>query len=312
MDFLLALLTNSDAILHSTLVAATPLLLAALGETVVERAGVINIGIEGVLLVGAFAGMIGCYFTGSPLVGVFLGACSGLLLTLLFASLTIGCNADQIVVGISMNLLAVGLTGVLYRGIFGVTGQALTVPTFPPLPLPFLSAIPFLGTSLFQHTLFVYLTILLVPLTSYLLFHTRVGLQLQAVGEHPHAAETLGISVRWIRTTALSIAGVLGGIAGSYLSLAYSNTFIENMSAGRGFIALAIVIFGRWKPAGVLVGALLFGAATALQFHLQALGLTVPYQFVLMLPYVLTLLVLLLAGAKIAAPAALGQPYTRE
>jgi simple sugar transport system permease protein len=235
-----------------------------------------------------------------------------LLLTLLFAGLTVGFNADQIIVGVSMNLLAVGLTGVLYRGIFGVTGQALTVTTFPPLPLPFLSAVPFLGTALFQHTSFVYLTILLVPLTGFLLFHTRAGLQLQAVGEHPHAAETLGISVRWIRTIALSIAGVLGGIAGSYLSLAYSNTFIENMSAGRGFIALAIVIFGRWKPAGVLAGALFFGAATALQFHLQALGLTVPYQFVLMLPYVLTLLVLLLAGAKIAEPAALGQPYKRE
>jgi general nucleoside transport system permease protein len=312
MDFLFALLTNSDAILHSMLVAATPLLLAALGETVVERAGVINIGLEGVLLMGAFAGMIGCYFTGSPLVGVLLGALSGLLLTLLFAGLIVGFNADQIVVGVGMNLLAVGLTGVLYRGIFGVTGQALTVTTFSPLPVPFLSAIPFLGTALFQHTSFVYLAILLVPLIGFLLFHTRTGLQLQAVGEHPHAAETLGISVRWLRITALSIAGVLGGIAGSYLSLAYSNTFIENMSAGRGFIALAIVIFGRWKPAGVLIGALFFGAATALQFHLQALGLSIPYQFVLMLPYVLTLLVLLLAGAKIAVPAALGQPYTRE
>jgi general nucleoside transport system permease protein len=312
MDFLIALITNSDAILHATLIAATPLLLAALGETVVERAGVINIGLEGVLLMGAFAGMLGCYTTGSPIVGVFCGALSGLLLTLLFAGLTVGCNADQIVVGVSMNLLAVGLTGVLYRGIFGVTGQALTVATFPALPLPLLSSIPFVGTALFQHTFFVYLTLLLVPLTGFLLFHTRAGLQLQAVGEHPHAAETLGISVRWVRTSALSIAGVLGGIAGSSLSLAYSNTFIENMSAGRGFIALAIVIFGRWRPVGVLAGAVFFGATTALQFHLQALGLTVPYQFVLMLPYLLTLLVLMLAGTKIFAPAALGQPYTRE
>lgn len=298
MDFLLALLTNSDAIIHSTFVAATPLLLAALGETVVERAGVINIGLEGVLLMGAFAGMIGCYFTGSPLVGILLGGISGLLLTLLFAGLTVGCNADEIVVGVSINLLAVGLTGVLYRGVFGVTGQALTVTTFDPLSLPLLSSIPFLGPALFQHTLLVYLAVLLVPFLSFLLFHTRVGLQLQAVGEHPQAAETLGISVAWVRTTALSIAGVLGGIAGSYLSLAYANTFIENMSAGRGFIALAIVIFGRWRPGGVLAGSLLFGAATALQFHLQALGLAVPYQLMLMLPYLLTLLALILVGAK--------------
>jgi general nucleoside transport system permease protein len=298
MDFLLALLTNSDAIIHSTLVAATPLLLAALGETLVERAGVINIGLEGVLLMGAFCGMIGCYFTGSPLVGILLGGISGLLLTLLFAILTIGFNTDQIVVGVSINLLAVGLTGVLYRGVFGVTGQALTVTTLTPFSLPLLSSIPFLGPALFQHTLLVYLAILLVPLTGFLLFHTRAGLQLQAVGEHPQAAETLGISVRWVRSIALGTAGVFGGIAGSYLSLAYSNTFIENMSAGRGFIALAIVIFGRWRPYGVLAGSLLFGAAVAFQFHLQALGLAVPYQFMLMLPYLLTLLALILVGAK--------------
>jgi simple sugar transport system permease protein len=298
MDFLFALLTNSDALLHATLIAATPLLLAALGETVVERAGVINIGLEGVLLMGAFCGMIGCYFTGSPLIGILLGGISGLLLTLLFAVLTIGFNADQIVVGVSINLLTVGLTGVLYRGIFGVTGQALTVTTFSPLSLPLLSSIPFLGPALFQHTLLVYLAILLVPLIGFFLFHTRVGLQLQAVGEHPQAAETLGISVRWVRSTALGIAGVLGGVAGSYLSLAYANTFIENMSAGRGFIALAIVIFGQWRPLGVLAGSLLFGAATSLQFHLQALGLSVPYQFMLMLPYLLTLLALILAGTK--------------
>ena len=298
MDFLLALLTSSDALLQATLIAATPLLLAALGETVVERAGVINIGLEGVLLAGAFCGMIGCYFTGSPLAGILLGGISGLLLTLLFAVLTIGFDADQIVVGVSINLLAVGLTGVLYRGIFGVTGQALTVTTFAPLSLPLLSSIPFLGPALFQHTLLVYLALLLVPLSSFVLFHTRVGLQLQAVGEHPQAAETLGISVRRVRSAALSIAGILGGVAGSYLSLAYANTFIENMSAGRGFIALAIVIFGRRRPVGVLAGSLLFGAATSLQFHLQALGFSVPYQFMLMLPYLLTLLALIAAGAK--------------
>ena len=301
MDFLLALLANSDALLHSTLVAATPLLLAALGETIVERAGVINIGLEGVLLMGAFCGMIGCYFTGSPLGGLLLGGISGLLLTLLFAGLTIGFDADQIVVGVSINLLAVGLTGVLYRGIFGVTGQALTVTTFAPLSLPLLGSIPFFGPALFHHTFLVYLAILLVPLLGFLLFHTRVGLQLQAVGEHPQAAETLGISVRWVRSTALGIAGVLGGIAGGYLSLAYANTFIENMSAGRGFIALAIVIFGRWRPFGILIGSLLFGVATAIQFHLQALGLAVPYQFMLMLPYLLTLLALILVPARVRA-----------
>jgi general nucleoside transport system permease protein len=312
MDIFITLLTNSDALLHSTLVAATPLLLAALGETVVQRAGVINIGLEGILLIGAFAGMATCYASGSPVLGVFAGALSGLFLALLFAGLTVGLSADQIVVGVSLNLLAAGITGLLYRGIFGVTGQALQVTTFTPVSIPLLSTIPVLGPALFQHTVLVYLAILLVPLFTFFLFQLRAGLQLQAVGEHPHAAETLGVSVRKVRTLALAVEGFIGGIAGSYLSLAYSNTFIEGMSAGRGFIALAIVIFGRWNPNGTLWGALFFGAATALQFHLQALGSAIPYQFILMLPYVLTLLALVLLGTRTSAPAALGQLYTRE
>ncbi len=149
-------------------------------------------------------------------------------------------------------------------------------------------------------------------MVGFFLFRTRAGLQLQAVGEHPQAAETLGISVAWMRSMALLVEGILGGMAGSYLSLAYSNTFIEGMSAGRGFIALAIVIFGRWRPVGVLGGALFFGAATALQFHLQALGSAIPYQFILMLPYGLTLLALALASTRISPPSALGQAYKRE
>jgi simple sugar transport system permease protein len=312
MDSFLTLFASSDALLHSTLVAATPLLLAALGETLVERAGVINIGLEGILLTGAFAGMVGSYFTGSASLGLLLGAISGVLLVSLYAWLTVGLGADQVVVGVSTNLLAVGLTGVLYRGLFGVTGQALTVTTFSTISIPALSAIPFLGTAFFQHTALVYLSLLIVPCVGFFLFSTRAGLQLQAVGEHPQAAETLGISVRWLRTTALVVEGLLGGIAGSYLSLAYSNTFIEGMSAGRGFIALAIVIFGRWRPVGVLGGALFFGAATALQFHLQALGSALPYQFVLILPYVLTLLALVFIGVRISPPSALGQTYRKE
>lgn len=161
MDFLIALLNNSDALLHSTLVAATPLLFAALGETFVQRAGIINIGLEGILLTGAFAGMTASYFSGSPLLGLIVGAVSGLLLALLFAGLTVGLSADQIVVGVGLNLLAAGLTGVLYRGIFGVTGQALQVSTFLPIHIPFFSTLPILGSSLFQHAGLVYLAITL-------------------------------------------------------------------------------------------------------------------------------------------------------
>ena len=204
MDFLSALLASSGALLHSTFVAATPLLLAALGEVVVERAGVINIGLEGILLAGAFAGMAGSYWSGSPSIGLVLGGLSGIVLALLFAWLTIGLGADQIVVGISLNLLAVGLTGVLYRGLFGVTGQALTVTTFPTLSLPLVGDAPFIGPVLFQHTALVYLALFLVPVVGFFLSHTRAGLQLQAVGEHPQAAETLGISVAWLRSSAIT------------------------------------------------------------------------------------------------------------
>ena len=312
MDLFFLLLSNSDAILHSTLVAATPLLLAALGETLVQRAGVINIGLEGLLLCGAFAGVVGSYMTGSPLIGLILGALCGASLSMIFALITVGLGANQIVAGISINLFSAGLTGVLYRGIFGVTGQALIVTTLTPVSLPILRELPFFGQVLFQHTVLVYFTVFLAPLLSLFLFHTRGGLQLRAVGEHPQAAETLGISVSFTRTSALFVEGLLAGLAGGYLSLAYSNTFIEGMSAGRGFIALAIVIFGRWRPIGVLAAALFFGGATALQFHLQALGSALPYQFVLMFPYLLTLLALASTGAKLTAPLALGEAYNRE
>jgi simple sugar transport system permease protein len=256
--------------------------------------------------------MVGSYWTGSPFIGLTLGAISGVILSMIFALLTVGLGANQIVAGISINLFAVGLTGVWYRGIFGVTGQALIVTTLEPVALPVLRDLPFLGHILFQHTPLVYFALLLVPLFSFLLFRTRGGLQLQAVGEHPQAAETLGISVPQTRALSLLVEGLLAGIAGSYLSLAYANTFIEGMSAGRGFIALAIVIFGRWYPTGVLAAALFFGGATALQFHLQALGSTLPYQFVLMLPYILTLLALAFTGTRLTAPSALGEAYRRE
>jgi len=312
MNFFFSLLSNSDAIFHAALIAATPLIFTALGETLVQRAGVINIGLEGFLLGGAFAGVVGSYLTGSPLVGFIFGALCGVILSTIFAFITIGLGANQIVAGISINLLAVGLTGVLYRGIFGVTGQALMVPTLAPVSLLMLNELPFLGHALFQHTVPVYLALLLIPLFSFFLFHTRGGLQLRAVGEHPQAAETLGISVSQTRTLALLSEGLLAGIAGSYLSLAYSNTFIEGMSAGRGFIALAIVIFGRWCPSGVLAASLFFGGATAFQFHLQALGSVLPYQFVLIFPYALTLLVLVFTGTKLTPPTSLGIAYNRE
>jgi general nucleoside transport system permease protein len=289
----------------SALALGTPLLFAALGELLSERAGVINIGVEGLLLTGAFAGMLGCWMTGSPLVGMAAACAAALLVGGLFAFWVVGLDADQVVAGAAVNILALGITGVAYRAVFGVTGAALTVATFPPIAIGGDAA----WLAPLRQPLPVYVALALVPLTWVVLARTRLGLALRATGEAPAAAASLGIAVARIRVGAILVASALAGAGGGYLSLAYSNTFVEGMSAGRGFIALAIVVFGRWRPLGMLAGALLFGAASAGQFHLQAAGVRVPYHLLLMLPYVLTLAVLALTSGRAAGPAALGRRY---
>ena len=296
------------SLLQSTVTMAVPLLLAALGELLAERAGVINIGLEGLLLMGAFAGMVVTYATTVPLCGLLAAWGCGLALALLFAYVVIVHRANQIVVGTALNLLALGITGVAYRAVFGVTGATLTVGGFAPVPLPVLSSLPILGPAVFSQTLLGYLAFLLVPLVWFGLYQTIPGLQLRMVGENPAAAAAQGVPVRRTQLLALLGCGLLAATAGAYLAIAYAHTFIEGMSAGRGFIALAIVIFGRWSPWGIVGAALLFGLATALQFHVQALGLPIPYQFPLMLPYVLTLLMLAGNAGVTNAPAALGAP----
>lgn len=300
------------SLLQSTITMAVPLLLAAQGELLAERAGVVNIGLEGMLLVGAFAAMVVAYATDSALLGVLCACLSGAALAALFAYVVVGRSGNQVVVGTAINLLALGATGVAYRAIFGVTGAALTVSGLPVVDLPVLRHVPLLGSSLFSQPVLGYAAFLLVPLIAYGLTYTLPGLKLRMVGENPTAAAAQGVAVRYTQTLALLGCGLLAGAAGAYLSIAYARTFVEGMSAGRGFIALAIVIFGRWSPWGALAAALLFGMATAFQFHVQALGLPIPYQFPLMLPYVLTLLVLAGYAGSTRAPAALGVPLERD
>lgn len=300
-----ALLTS---LLQSTVTMAVPLLLAALGELLAERAGVINIGLEGILLTGAFAAMAVTYSTMAPVLGLLAAWISGLVLAGIFAYVVVVHSGNQIVVGTAINLFAVGITGVGYRAVFGVTGAALTVPGFAPLHLPLLSSLPVLGTAFFSQTILGYLAFGLVPVLALGLYKTIPGVKLRMVGEDPAAAAAQGVAVRITQSLALLGCGVLAGTAGAYLAIAYAHTFVEGMSAGRGFIALAIVIFGRWSAWGILAAALLFGLATALQFHVQALGLPIPYQFPLMLPYMLTLLVLAGYAGRTKAPAALGVP----
>jgi general nucleoside transport system permease protein len=300
-----------EAFLNSTLAMATPILLAALGELLVEEAGVINIGIEGAMLTGAFFALAAAYFSGSALAGLAAGAAAGVAVNAILAWLVVNLAVNQVVAGTALDILAVGITGVFYRKFFGITGKAFMVKPLAKVPLGPLARIPLLGPVLFSHNALVYLTFALVPATGWLLWRTHYGLRLRAAGERPQAADALGLGVYALRWHALMAAGVLTGLAGAFLTLAYANTFVENISAGRGFVALAVVILGRWNPWGVAAASVLFGAAMALQFGLQALGTAIPYQLFLALPYVLTLVVLAGVGGQAASPSALGEPYRR-
>src|SRR5690242_16314497 len=291
---------------------ATPLALAALGETIVERAGIVNIGLEGVIIAGAFgaaatAGVVG-------ISGAFTSAAmAGLACTALLGILIITLRAEQIVAGTALTLLALGVTGLLYRTMFGTTGVALTIPTAKPVVIPVLSSAPVVGRALFAQPATTYAVYVLVPLVAWWVSQTRAGLSLRAVGESPAAAVAAGISPDRIRWLALLFGGALGGLSGGCLVLAQVGTFAEGMSAGRGFIAIAIVALGRWRPISVAAAALVFGAAGALQFLAQALALPVPYSLILALPYVLTLFALALGSAGFRnwrpapPPAALGR-----
>jgi general nucleoside transport system permease protein len=295
-----------DGFLAASVRVATPLLLAALGEMLAERGGVINLGIEGAMLAGALAAAVGAA-TGGAWAGLGASAVAGLVLALVFALVAIGAKADQIISGTAATLLAVGLTGALYQAAFGTAGAGLSLPTLAPVRIPALADVPFVGPALFDQPVTTYLALMAVPLCWWFLFRTRTGLALRAVGESPEHARAAGVNARRMQFGATLVGGVFAGLAGGTLVLAQVGTFAERMTAGRGFIAIAIVVLGRWHPVGVLGAALLFGAATALQFVFQSMGLAVPYQLFLVLPYVLTLLLLagLVGGVK--APAALGR-----
>jgi ABC-type uncharacterized transport system permease subunit len=295
--------------LASAVRVSTPLLLAATGETLTERAGVINLGIEGAMLAGALAAALGAA-DGGVWAGTAAAVFAGFLMSALFAAVAIGGRADQIITGTAVTLASVGLTGVIYRQAFGAGGPGLSLPTFGVVRIPGLDRIPVLGEGLFAQPVLTYLAWLLVPLMWWLLFRTPWGLALRATGEAADAARAAGVRVRSTQVTATLIGGALAGLAGGSLVLAQVGTFAEEMTAGRGFIAIAIVVLGRWHPVWVLGAALLFGGATALQFVFQAMGLNVPYQLFLMLPYALALLALTGGLGRARAPAGLGKPMT--
>ena len=285
---------------------ATPLLLAATGETITERAGVINLGIEGMMLSGALAATLGASMWGDW-AGLGCAAVAGMALAGVFAVLTVAVRSDQIITGTAITLAGVGLTGTVYRQAFGAEGAGLTIPTFSSLSIPGLAQIPVLGPGLFQQPVSTYLAVAALPLVWVLLFRTRLGLMLRATGEAAAMARAAGVRTRLLRAGATMIGGGFAGLGGAALVLAQVGTFAERMTAGRGFLAIAIVVLGRWHPAGVALAALLFGAASAMQFLFQALGVNAPYQIFLMLPYLLTLLALAGAVGRVRAPGDLGR-----
>lgn len=301
-----------ESLLASGVSLAVPLLLAALGEIIMEKAGVINIALEGMMLIAAFFAMYFAMVSGSPFAGLAMAILSAALVAAIFGFLCVSIQADQIIVGAGCNIVALGLTGVLLRSIFGLTGSAITAPTFTTVAVPWLRDVPIIGPALFSQNVLAYLAFLLAPATWIFLARTRLGLDLRAVGENPAAADAAGLPVKRLRFLAVMLGGIYCGLAGAYLSIAQANTFVEGMTAGRGFIALAIVIFAGWHPLGAAFVALLFGVASALQFQFQARGLEIPHQFFLMLPYILTIVVAAFFRTRTQAPSALAKSYFRE
>ena len=292
---------------------AVPLLLGTLGELFAQRSGVINLGIEGIMLLCAMVAFTAAYFGQSLWLGVLAGAVAGLLCGLLMALLCVTLKLDQTVAGIGVTMTATGLTYFAYRLIFGEVVTPPAIVPFSTLPVPGLSSIPLFGTVLFNQFALSYVAILLVPVAAWFLMRTPAGLALRTAGENPHAAAAAGVDVDWTRTRALMISGVLTGLAGAYLNLAAFSSFSFGIVSGRGWICLALVVLGRWKPWASAAAALLFGAVDALQLRLQTSGaIDVPYPLLLMLPYVATLLAMTLSARGAHAPAALMQPFRRE
>lgn len=287
---------------------ATPYLYAAIGETFGQRSGVLNLGVDGIMLLGAFAAFYAVFTTNSLVLGVLAAMFVGGLMGLLMAFISVTLQAEQGISGIGIFLFGLGMSDLLFQR---TLGSVETVSGFRPLDIPILSDIPILGEILFQHNLMVYGAYLLVPLAWFILNRTTIGLKIKAVGENPEAADSLGVSVAGVRYATVTFGGILSGIAGASLSIALLNVFQQNMTAGLGFIAVALVYFGGWRPVGVLFGALLFSTVQALQNWVQTLGIPIPSEVAVMMPYVLTIVVLVFAVQRVGQPAALTKVYER-
>ncbi|QGQ95691.1 ABC transporter permease [Paenibacillus psychroresistens] len=312
-------LTTLGDMFNTTLVFSTALILAALGGIFSERSGVINIGLEGLMTAGAFSSAVATYYASeagmgsvSPWVGLIAGLLFGVMFSLIHAVASITFSANQVVSGVVINFLAAGVTVYLVKILFDGAGETTTLQTvFSKISIPFLSDIPFLGVALFTAYPTTYLALILVAVTYYVLFKTPFGLRLRAVGEHPSAADTVGIKVQKMRYLAVMLSGALAGLGGATITLTTTSSFSHNTISGQGFIALAAMIFGKWNPIGVLGAAIFFGFAQALKNFVQLFDFAaqIPTEFIYMLPYVLTILVLVGAVGRATPPSSLGEPY---
>jgi simple sugar transport system permease protein len=296
-------------ILASGIRLATPYLYAAIGETFSQRSGVLNLGVEGQMLLGAFAAFYVALTTGNLWLGVLAAMLVGALMGLAMAFVTVSLHAQQGISGIGFYLFGLGMSDLLFQKLLGTVE---TVKGFPRIYIPVLSDIPGIGEIFFRQNLLVYLALALVPLAWLVLNKTTLGLKIHAVGENPDAADSLGVSVARVRYFTIILGGTLSGVAGASMSIALLNVFQQSMTSGLGFIAVALVYFGGWRPWGVLAGALLFSMINSLQLWIQVLGIPVPSDIAVMMPYVLTILVLVVSVSRVRAPAALTRPFERE
>jgi len=301
-----------EAVILTIITASTPLLLAATGELVTERSGVLNLGVEGMMIMGAVCGFAAAYTSGSAMLGVGAGLVAGVAMSMLFAFLTQTLMTSQVATGLSLTLLGLGLSGLIGEAFTGLPGVKLAA-----LDIPFLSDMPFIGPILFGHDILVYASLLITAGVAYVLFRTRLGLIITAVGGNHHSAHALGYNVIRVRYGGIAFGGACSGLAGAYLSLVYTPQWIENMSSGRGWTALALVVFSTWLPKRVVVGAYLFGTVWIMGLYVQALGVAIPAQLLSSLPYLVTIVALIIISGnktltKVNTPACIGQPFAPE
>jgi len=301
-------LTVIVGILASGIRLATPYLYAAIGETFGQRSGVLNLGVDGIMLLGAYAAFYVLIATGSLFYGLIAAMVVGAIMGLLMAFISVTLQAEQGISGIGIYLFGLGMSDLLFQK---TLGNVQTVSGFPRAPIPLLSDIPYIGAIFFNHNILVYGAYLLVPLAWFVLNKTTIGLKIRAVGQNPEAADSLGVSVAGVRYFTVTLGGVMSGIAGASLSIALLNVFQQNLTAGLGFIAVALVYFGGWRPFGVLFGALIFSLVNALQVWAQVMGIPIPSDLAVMMPYVLTIIVLVLTAQRVRQPAALTKVYER-